>query len=261
MTPDRIGAFRQERDELLSFCGDLDANEWQTPSAADGWRVQDVVAHVGSACHAVFAPTSMRILLGSKDIERTNDYFVDQRRGWAPAQTLAEYERWSRWFITTANIVSRSPLRSVRMPVAELGRFPVALVLAGALVFDHHTHLRHDMAPVLGRPVPDTDANRMAVVLEWMMAALSNQLRTAQPAWLSHPLGISLTGPGGGCWVVSPDGSVRPGEANDCAAQIVGTTMQFPEWGTKRCDWRDRDVTLGGDADYGARFLDALNVV
>ena len=34
--------------------------------------------------------------------------------------------------------------------------------MLGALVFDHHTHLRHDMAPALGRPVPGTDANRMA---------------------------------------------------------------------------------------------------
>jgi uncharacterized protein (TIGR03083 family) len=261
MTLDRISAFRQERAELLSFCRDLDDAEWQTPSAADGWRVQDVVAHIGSACHAVFAPASMWILLGSKDIERTNDYFVDQRSGWAPAQTLAEYECWSRWFLTTAAIVSRSPLRGVRMPVAGLGRFPVAVALGGALVFDHHTHLRHDIAPALGRPVPGTDANRMAVVLEWMMAVLSNQQRAAKPTWLGRPLSISLTGPGGGCWVVGPGGSVAPGEASAGAAQIAGTTMEFPEWGSKRVDWRDRDVTLSGDTEYGAVFLDALNVV
>ena len=26
-----------------------------------------------------------------------------------------------------------------------------------------------------------------------------------------------------------------------------GTASEFPEWGTKRVDWRDRDVTISGD--------------
>jgi hypothetical protein len=38
---------------------------------------------------------------------------------------------------------------------------------------------------------------------------------------LDRPVSITLSGPGGGCWA----------------------------------------VTVGGDADYGARFLDAVNVV
>ena len=60
------------------------------------------------------------------------------------------------------------------MRLAELGRFRVGQLLY-AIVFDTHTHLRHDIAPALGRTVPATDAGRMAVVLEWMMAVLSNE--------------------------------------------------------------------------------------
>jgi hypothetical protein len=33
------------------------------------------------------------------------------------------------------------------------------------------------------------------------------------------------------------------------------------EWGTKRVDWHNRDVTIGGDKDYGCRFLDWVNIV
>ena len=40
-----------------------------------------------------------------------------------------------------------------------------------------------------------------------------------------------------------------------------GVALEFPEWGTQRASWRAREVTVGGDADYGARFLDAVNVV
>jgi hypothetical protein len=101
----------------------------------------------------------------------------------------------------------------------------------------------------------------MAVVLEWMMAVLSNQLRAARLEWRDRPVSITLSGPGGGCWVVHPDGSVASGVAKGCAAQINGLALEFPEWGTQRASWRAREVTVGGDADYGARFLDAVNVV
>ena len=115
MANDPVGALRRERSALLTFCRDLSDAGWQTPSAAAGWRVQDVVAHMGSAYRALFGPAALE-LMRSTDIERTNDV-------------------------------------------------------------------------------------------------------------------------------------------------LVGVTTEFPEWGTQRASWRDREVTIGGDADYGARFLDAVNVV
>jgi hypothetical protein len=52
-----------------------------------------------------------------------------------------------------------------RVPLAELGCYPLGLMIGGAPAFDHHTHLCHDMAAALGRPVPPTDADRMRAVL------------------------------------------------------------------------------------------------
>lgn len=257
---DRIGALRQERAALLSLCRDLDDAEWQTPSAAKGWRVQDVVAHMASGFHGVFTPAALT-MMRSKDIERINDVLVDERRGWAPSQTLAEYERWSNRVIGIAAAVSRTPLAAVRLPLGELGPFPFRLLFGSAFVFDHHTHLRHDIVPALGRPMPATDANRMAVVLEWMFAVLSNQLRAARPPWLTQNVGITLDGPGGGSWLVHPDGSVTPGAVDAAVAQITGTALAFPKWGTRRADWRDCDVRLSGDSDYGSRLLDEVHVV
>ncbi|WP_299565722.1 hypothetical protein [uncultured Mycolicibacterium sp.] len=48
-------------------------------------------------------------------------------------------------------------------------------------MFDHHTHLHHDIAPVLGKPAPATDPADMAVVVDWMLAVWANQLRAAPP--------------------------------------------------------------------------------
>jgi uncharacterized protein (TIGR03083 family) len=256
---DAVSALRDERCQLLSFCRDFDDEEWQTPSAAAGWRVQDVVAHMGSACHALFGPAALE-LIRSKDIERSNDVLVDKRRDWSPSRVLAEYERWSQVVLRVLGAVSRTPLVHARIRLAELGRFPTGQLLC-AIVFDTHTHLRYDIAPALGRPAPGTDANRMAVVLEWMMAVLSNQLRAADLAWLDRPLSITLSGLGGGCWVVRPDGTVAPGKLEGAAAQIGGVAIEFPEWATQRAGWRDRDVTVRGDSEYGERFLDAVNVV
>jgi uncharacterized protein (TIGR03083 family) len=256
---DPVGALRRERSELLRFCADLSDADWQTPSAAAGWRVQDVVAHMGSAYRALFGPAALE-LMRSNDIEPTNDALVDRRRDWPPSRVLTEYERWSHVMLRMMGPVSRTPLAHAPMRLAELGRFRVGQLLC-AIVFDTHTHLRHDVASALGRTVPDTDANRMAVVLEWMMAVLSNQLCAARHEWLDQPVSITLSGPGGGCWVVRPDGGIDFGSPPGSGAQIDGVALEFPEWGTQRASWRDRDVCISGDADYGARFLDAVNVV
>jgi uncharacterized protein (TIGR03083 family) len=256
---DPVGALRLERSELLTFCRDLSDTDWQTQSAAAGWRVQDVVAHMGSAYRALFGAAALE-LMRSNDIERTNDVLVDQRREWPSSRVIAEYERWSQVMLRLMGPVSRTPVARAPMRLAELGRFRVGQLLC-AIVFDTHTHLRHDIAPALGRTVPDTDANRMAVVLEWMMAVLSNQLRASRPEWLDRPVSITLSGPGGGCWVVHPDGAVAPGSPDGTAAQIDSPAIEFPEWGTQRASWRAREVSVGGDVDFGARFLDAVNVV
>jgi uncharacterized protein (TIGR03083 family) len=260
MVSDPVGALRRERQTLLGFCRDLDPAEWLTPSWAPGWRIQDVVAHLGSACHALFTPAALTILR-SHDIERTNDVFVDERRSWTSARTLAEYERWSARVTVLASAVARTPLARLRLPMAELGRFPAGQLLTGAMVFDHHTHLRFDMAPALGRPAPQTDPGRMATVLNWMFAVLGNQLRAHRPTWRDAPIGITLHGPGGGDWRFATDGAVGLGSATDAAAHITGTTLEFAEWATQRASWRERDVKIAGDEEYAARFLDEMNVV
>jgi len=185
---------------------------------------------------------------------------VEVRRDRNPGQILAEYRRWSRVFGATIPALVRAPLHGVRIPLGDLGRFPMRL-LPSALVFDHHTHLRHDIAPALGRPVPATDANRMAALLEWMTAVLSNQLMRTRPGWLDRPVSITLTGPGGGSWLFGPSGSVTAGGTESAAARITGVALEFPEWGTRRVAWRERGVDIAGDVDYGTRFLDAVNVV
>ncbi|KAA0080125.1 maleylpyruvate isomerase family mycothiol-dependent enzyme [Mycolicibacterium sp. P9-64] len=259
MSVNRFDALRRERADVLAACRSFNDSEWHAPSAASGWRVQDVIAHMGSGFHAMFSASVLKVLC-SNDIERTNDTLVDQRRGRSPEQTVAEYERWSRRSIRLAQVISRTPVAGIPVPLGELGRFKLSTVLTSAMIFDHHTHLRHDIAPALNMPAPPTDADRMALVIEWMMAVLENQLRAASPPWLDRLLAIELLGIGGGMWVVKPDGTITSGNHGGIA-RVRASALEFPEWATRRAPWRSRDVTIVGDEEYGIQFLDVLNVV
>jgi uncharacterized protein (TIGR03083 family) len=262
MSLDRSAALRREYAEVVRFCRELSDEEWRTPSAAPGWRVQDVVAHLGGSARAIFTPTSLK-LLASDDIERTNDELVARRRDWAPARVLAEFEQWGRRLGTLAGALGRTPVAGLRLPLGELGRFPAGVLLNSAFVFDQHTHLRYDIAPALGRPAPESDELRVAVVLEWMFAVLANQLRAARPAWLVRPIAVSLSGPGGGRWRVGVDGGIAEDTvgAGDTAAHIAGAAAEFPGWATTRTPWREADVRIEGDAALAGALLDGMNVV
>lgn len=260
MTISRAAAFRREREELLAQCTSLDHAAWKTPSRAEGWRVQDVVAHMAAGCHALFSPQALTILR-SDDIERTNDEFVDRRRGWEPQRVVAEYARWSARAVRLASVAERTPLGRVRLPLGELGRFPAALLIGGAMAFDHHTHLRHDIAPAIGFAPPPTDGSRLAVVLEWMFAVLSHQLEAVETGSPAGDVGLVLTGPGGGSWTLQPGHGARPGLAAACDAVIRGRAVDFPSWGTRRTSWRDHDVDVDGDHRRGTAVLDQIRVV
>lgn len=260
MASNRVAALRAEREEVLQFCRRLTPDEWEAPSGCAGWSIKGVVSHMGAAFHGCFTPWFFRIMR-TDNVERSSDNDVAQRASWEPAKVLREYERWSGRYLAIQGLTA--PLGGVKIPLGELGRYPLGIFPA-AFTFDHHTHLRHDMAEALGKTPPPTDDARMAVVLEWMMAGLPQMCRQAMTV-VDGPLALTLTGPGGSTWKLSPAGggllSVTPGGRPDVKAEIIGVAQEFVLWGTKRRPWGDYDVKIKGDEDLATRFLDALNIV
>ncbi|MFH9001976.1 maleylpyruvate isomerase N-terminal domain-containing protein [Streptomyces afghaniensis] len=257
--PNMVASLRAERAEMLDFTSGLTDGDWSAPSAAAGWRIADVVAHIGATARSFYTPAGLRTIFAA-GLEQVNEGPVGRRRGWSRSDVMAECQRAGRRAITLLGVVRRTPAARVRVPLAELGRHPLGLVIGGALVFDHHTHLRHDMAPALGRPVPPTDADRMRAVLTWMIAVLSNQVAQAPVAGLDARVALTLTGPGGGTWWFDEAGGLAPA-GGAVAAHVTAPALTFPDWGTQRSSWRDRDVMITGDTDLAARFLDAVNVI
>jgi len=258
--PDGVAAFARQRSALLDYCADLTDAQWYADSAAAGWRVHDVVAHLAASCRVLFSPAAVTVMT-TRDIERANDTLVDPRRDWPRERVLAEYRRWSRAVLRFAAVVTRTPLRALPTRVGELGTFRMGVAVPGALVFDHHTHLHHDIAPVVGKPAPEIDADTMAVVVQWMLAVLGNQLKAAPPRWLTGPVVLELHGAGGGRWRIHPDGAVARDAGGEPVGTVRGPVAGFPAWGTTRTPWRQAGLELTGDSGQLERLLDAINIV
>jgi uncharacterized protein (TIGR03083 family) len=261
---DRLGALRAETAAMSAFIETLTESEWAAPSKAPGWRVQDVVAHLGASCHGFFQPSWIAAAMRASDVEKSNDRDVDARRGLAPDRIRSEYEMWVARFLRAQTVVSKIPgISRLKVPLGNLGKYPVPQLVSGS-VFDHWTHLAHDLAPALNRPDPETDANRTAVVMEFMLAGLEQMCRESM-TWVDHPVALQLDGPGGGTWTISARGggilTVRSGTSGQCATRIVGRVADFPAWATTRKHWHDCDLTITGDQEYAGRFLDSVNIV
>lgn len=262
MSLDRARVLRDERRAVLDLCRTLTPAEWAAASDCAGWSVKDVVSHMGAAFHGCFTPWLLRTMRTSS-IERSNDGDVESRRAWEPERVLREYESWGGRFQGLVPLTQRPPLRGLRIPLGDIGRYPMGL-LASAFTFDHHVHLRHDIAIPLGRTVPPPDAEHMTAVVEWLLTGLP-QMCGAALSWVDRPVALVLTGPGGGAWTVGPLAGrglqVQEGRSPAAAATITGGVADFPIWGTKRRPWGDFDLATEGDEEHATRFLDSLNLV
>jgi uncharacterized protein (TIGR03083 family) len=260
---DRIAAARHERDDLVAFCRSLKPEEWSQSSRCEGWTVQDVVAHMGAIAHGIFTPWAVK-LLTAKNLERNNDADVELRRSWPPDQVAAEYEKWSSRLLKMLALGQRPPLAKAPFKLGELGVYPMALV-ASAATFDTHIHLRHDLAPAVGRTLPPPEPGTVAVVNEWVLAGIPKMCREGL-SFLDRPLTITLEGPAGGSWGIVPTTAGKPAEVQPApvpgsAATITASAAEFAVWATRRRPWREQDVKIDGDEAYATRFLDAIRVV
>jgi uncharacterized protein (TIGR03083 family) len=258
---ERLAALRAERQDVLDLCSTLSDDQWQTPSMAEGWLVRDVVAHLGDVSRLLVTPAAVPSMFGN-DAEGTNDKLVAKRASLSPDQVLDEYSRWSSRAAALMTVAGRPPLGVVPIRVANLGWYPMRVV-PSMLTFDTYVHLRHDIAPALDAEVPPVSGERLAVVVEWMMAGLEQMNRDTM-GWLDRSIGITLTGPGGGTWRVEPGRGgrlrVRSGSVTETDAQITGDVEVFPSWSTTRSSWRDAGLALTGDVDLATRFLDSIDL-
>ncbi len=89
MSGEGVEAVRALQADVLAVIRTLSEEEWQRPSHCSGWRVQDVVAHMGSGVRSLVDPPPPT-LEGAPVVpaEQAMELLVAPRKGWASRQVL-----------------------------------------------------------------------------------------------------------------------------------------------------------------------------
>ena len=258
-----VVASRALAQEYVDVVATLDDTDWERPSRCAGWRVQDLVAHTSSNFRVLVEPPPPSEPVPGMTAEKAQELLVEARRGWSAQQVRDELETYRGPAMDVLAAVQDEPAASAQLTLHELGTYPTA-ALADAFAFDLYCHLRVDLlapeGPVEHALPPATD-ELLRPGIGWMLTGLPQMCPQVADA-LDQPLGLRLTGPGGGEWtlrrqegaVAVVDGLVDP------AAVATSTAHDFVLWGTGRAAWREH-VELSGDSDHGARVLDAIDIV
>ena len=270
MTTEAVDAVRIIHGHLRSVLAGLSDDDWSRPSACEGWRVQDVLAHVTSNQKEFVDPTPPPTEpTPAMTAEETMEALVAPRKDWTARDLLDEYDRYAEAWFGVLDEMQREPTASTMGPLADLGTYPMHMV-ANAFAFDHYCHLRVDLLQPTGpldADIGEATDEEVRPGIEWMLAGIPQMQPGVLPPKVSRPLGLRLTGAGGGEWTIRPrrEGEeptieIVDGIGDDVAATVESSAHDFVRWGTQRCDWRDCCV-VSGDQVYAADVLDTLNIV
>jgi uncharacterized protein (TIGR03083 family) len=265
MTHAGLEAARLSVAHLEQIIPQVEDGMWAEPSACEGWRLIDVVAHLAAlAAEAVDPPAPDPSW--PKNRERYHDLRVDERRGWSHAEVIDEWRRSTPRQLVLLEAGQDEAVADDPITVTGLGVYPRRL-LANTMAFNVFCHLRNDMlAP--GGPLqitlPEPTDGEVGPAVEFMLAGLPQMQGPELTAVVDQPLVLELTGPGATTVTVLP--AAKPGDrlavlpGSDGTTNIRSTTLDFVNWATTRKPWRDYcEVT--GDTAAAARFLDRLNIV
>ncbi|MET0704386.1 MAG: maleylpyruvate isomerase N-terminal domain-containing protein [Mycobacterium sp.] len=263
MSAEGIRALRVAAADAFDVAAELNAEQWTTPSAAEGWSVKDVFIHLGSLLELLQAAVN-----GAESpplgIEAINEQVVAERRNWTSSVAIQFLRDQLDSGLELFSSLQSEPLASTTTQMLDLGTYPLHAI-ADMFAFDFVTHLRYDvLAPrgPIALSVPDLDEDRMSAAISWLMGGLE-QMQPALAARVTSPLALVLTGPGGRSVLLDGRSGTltvtEPPTTVPAAATVISTTEDFLAWSTKRAPWASA-VRVDGDLDLARGFLNAVNL-
>lgn len=256
-----IPALEAEVARAATLIESLTPQEWAAPSGCTGWRVQEVVAHMGAVYRSICGDPSIPAD-PTGDAEKSAELAVAPRKDWTPEQVKAEYLEWAPKGVAALAALQEPPMADTVVPLGNLGSHPMH-ILANAIVFDHYCHLRHDIGAAVARAARlPRDEAALGATMEWMLMGLPQMCADALAGAPRQAVNLHLDGVALGDFVLEPGDpwTVRPGRL-DGAPTLRTTAHDFVAWGTKRGDWRASSTLEGPGADAAAAVLDAINVI
>ena len=266
MTTQAVDALTTLQARLLDFDATFTEAEWNAPSACPGWRVRDVISHLGVGARALIDPIPLPddAATPPENRERQHDQNVALRAGWTSAEVLAEFDQYATERLTRIPGFQEEPLASNVIEVPGLGSYPMH-ALANALAFDYFCHLYHDIcgAGPIDRNLPEPTHDEMYPVVQWMMWGLPQMQGPELDDALFAPITLELTGPGASMWTITrpdPEGGLVVEETGGADVVVTSAATDFVSWGTGRSSWYSAS-TVAGDRVTATAFFATLDIV
>lgn len=263
MSAEAVTTFRELADWVQS--ANPDSPSWGLDSNCPGWTNGDILIHLACTIRELVEPESLPPP-DTTSIERTNDRQVDAFRVGTVREHLAEYTRLLPGALTVLADLQADTLRDETFDLFDAGVYPVHLC-ADALVFDHYCHLVHDttLAGALPPVPPSLVEPAVAASMRWLVAGIPQMSGAPLAAALIGPVGLRISGPGGGAWLLSPPTSEAGPVECTPVEYLPETTIDtdasdFILWGTKRRSCESCAVALGGDRLLAERVAAAIHV-
>ncbi len=256
MTKEAIDALRSEHATIVAAAEGWSEDEWNSPSACEGWTVKHLIAHMNTTFMSVVDPSGLPDVDASLPFERQLHERALILGAASSDEVLTKYRDLGK---QAADALEGLQAIDTPIDVPGLGNFPMQL-LANAFAFDAYTHLRVDLLKPRGpleTEVPSSVDTQLSAAMDWLIAGLPQMSReTLQP--ITDTVNLEIEGPGGRTINVTA-GEVNEGASPDAKATIRTTSADLVLWGTKR-ESPEGLVTIEGDQELGKAFANAVHV-
>jgi uncharacterized protein (TIGR03083 family) len=259
-----LTASRELADRYSDIVRSLTSDEWDAPSRCAGWSVKDLVAHTGSNFKVMVVPDAEDPSLPpATTAEELQNRLVDRRRDWTNTRVAEEFLANVDGAMGVLEAMQQDELAAAPMTLTDLGTYQTHQ-LSDAFAFDMWCHMYVDLLGSEGpvnREVPDPEDDLVRAAVDWMWTGLP-QMCTPVSAVLDQPLGVRLSGPGGGEWTLRPGSDLLTVETGLSTADTVITSpaTDFVLWGTTRSPWR-KHVSIEGATAYAEKVLDTVDII
>lgn len=270
--PELVDAWAGALADLRDLADVLGDPGWRTPSALPGWRVGDVIAHVGWIEHSMLGhvdpphdPDWPLLSHVASPLSRITEVPVDLRRGWSRQAVLDEFDAAT----SRRQAALRAGPQDLTTPTVDpFGRRTTLDVVLRMRTFDTWVH-GQDIRRAVGIPGA-TDTSGAVVTAHQIAGALGYVWAKKVQAPIDRTLTVRVIPPGVAVVrsvIVGADGRGRA--IPDPEAPTVALRMAFDdfvqlgcgrEWpGSPRVLARAR-VEVEGDPQLAVRVLDSLNI-
>ncbi|MFV9431747.1 maleylpyruvate isomerase N-terminal domain-containing protein [Rhodococcus sp. C26F] len=270
MSEPGVVAARALSDVTLEMLPELTADDWAADSACHGWRIHDVIGHMGFFFNFIADPDLVLPDNPSGTSERLNDAAVRERADWPTSRVIDYYREQSAAGLAALEVLQTPGTRDVPVNMLDLGTYRLAQ-LSDAVAFDHLVHLTSDILAPNG-PLPGErlvggsfDATTvLGPAIDWMIAGLPQMCGRNVRSVLRRPVGLALVGPIERRFVIDVDmdsESVVVTETDDLPDDVATSdALDFLRWGTVRSAWRSA-VDISGDREHLGAVLDVVDIV